>query len=70
MCELLGLVMLPLQELSGHVATLPGSDAVAFSNVAFFEKSHLQYRVKQCKEEVSHLAKPNPCLDPVFFNVA
>ena len=44
MCELLVLVMLPLQELSSHVATLPGSAALAFLNVAFFEKSHMQYR--------------------------
>ena len=48
-CELLGLVMLPLQELFGHVATLPGSDADAFSNVASFEKSHMQCKAMQSR---------------------
>ena len=55
MCELLGLVMLPLQELSRHVTTLPGSAAVAFSNVGKFDKSHMQYLVKQCTVGLSHL---------------
>ena len=55
MCELPGLVMLVLQLLSHHVATSPVSAAVAFSHVAYFEKSHMQYLVKQCKVRLSHL---------------
>ena len=54
------------RHVAGHVAALPSSDAVAFSDVAFFEKSHMQYRVKQCKKELSHLATTIPFLDHVF----
>ena len=54
-CELLGLVMHLLQLSSGHVATLPGSAAFAFSNVASLERSHMQYLVKQCKVGLLHL---------------